>query len=39
MFKLRGCSKCHGDLYAGEDVRKTSTAHTWPAYSAGAISS
>ena len=20
MFKLRGCSKCHGDLYAGEDV-------------------
>ena len=20
MFKLRGCPKCHGDLYNGEDV-------------------
>ena len=20
MFKLRGCPKCHGDLYTGEDV-------------------
>ena len=20
MFKLRGCPKCHGDLYAGEDI-------------------
>ncbi len=19
MFKLRGCQKCHGDLYLGED--------------------
>ncbi len=20
MFKLRGCPKCHGDLYLGEDI-------------------
>ena len=20
MFKLRGCPKCHGDLYVGEDI-------------------
>ena len=20
MFKLRGCPKCHGDLYAGQDI-------------------
>ena len=20
MFNLRGCPKCHGDLYAGEDI-------------------
>lgn len=20
MFKLRGCPRCHGDLYAGKDV-------------------
>ena len=20
MFKLRGCPRCHGDLYAGEDI-------------------
>ena len=20
MFKLQGCPKCHGDLYAGEDI-------------------
>ena len=20
MFKLRGCPKCHGDLFVGEDI-------------------
>ena len=20
MFKLRGCQKCHGDLFLGEDI-------------------
>ena len=20
MFKLRGCPKCHGDLYSGRDI-------------------
>ena len=20
MFKLQGCPRCHGDLYAGEDI-------------------
>ena len=23
MFKLRGCPKCHGDLYVGEDIYGT----------------
>ena len=23
MFKLRGCPKCHGDLYSGQDVHGT----------------
>ena len=23
MFKLRGCPKCHGDLYLGEDMYGT----------------
>ncbi len=23
MFKLRGCPKCHGDLFLGEDIYGT----------------